>query len=81
MFPPMFPNFPLISTLSLQNLNRNTALATAAIYQSMFGFEDGSVPATFQVSLPFSPLLLTDKLTFCALSFPEGDLHGWMEPS
>ncbi|KAL6905484.1 hypothetical protein ACP4OV_003085 [Aristida adscensionis] len=30
-------------------LKRDTALATAAIYQSMFGLEDGSVPATFQV--------------------------------
>ncbi|XP_054811352.1 putative methyltransferase At1g22800, mitochondrial [Prosopis cineraria] len=30
-------------------LRRDTALATAAIYDSMFGAEDGSVPATFQV--------------------------------
>ncbi|KAJ4766432.1 Malonyl-[acyl-carrier protein] O-methyltransferase [Rhynchospora pubera] len=30
-------------------LKRDTALATAAIYQSMFGAEDGTVPATFQV--------------------------------
>lgn len=30
-------------------LKRDTALATAAIYQSMFGLEDGSIPATFQV--------------------------------
>ncbi|KAF6159675.1 hypothetical protein GIB67_029933 [Kingdonia uniflora] len=30
-------------------LKRETALATAAIYQSMFGAEDGTVPATFQV--------------------------------
>lgn len=30
-------------------LKRDTALATAAVYQSMFGAEDGSVPATFQV--------------------------------
>ena len=33
-----------------QILKRDTALATAAIYDSMFGAEDGSVPATFQVS-------------------------------
>lgn len=32
-----------------QVLKRDTALATAAIYQSMFGLEDGSIPATFQV--------------------------------
>ncbi|KAK4253870.1 hypothetical protein QN277_010490 [Acacia crassicarpa] len=30
-------------------LKRDTAFATAAIYDSMFGAEDGSVPATFQV--------------------------------
>ncbi|VAI56040.1 unnamed protein product [Triticum turgidum subsp. durum] len=30
-------------------LERDTALATAAIYQSMFGLEDGTIPATFQV--------------------------------
>lgn len=30
-------------------LNRDAALATAAVYQSMFGAEDGTVPATFQV--------------------------------
>ena len=32
-------------------LTRETALATAAIYDSMFGAEDGTVPATFQVSI------------------------------
>uniref|UniRef100_A0A7C9E6X0 Uncharacterized protein n=1 Tax=Opuntia streptacantha TaxID=393608 RepID=A0A7C9E6X0_OPUST len=32
-------------------LKRETALATAAVYQSMFGAEDGTVPATFQVSI------------------------------
>lgn len=30
-------------------LKKETALATAAVYQSMFGAEDGTVPATFQV--------------------------------
>ncbi|KFK44370.1 hypothetical protein AALP_AA1G248500 [Arabis alpina] len=30
-------------------LNRETALATAAIYESMFATEDGTIPATFQV--------------------------------
>ncbi|RZB77452.1 putative methyltransferase, mitochondrial isoform B [Glycine soja] len=30
-------------------LKRDTALATAAIYDSMFSAEDGTVPATFQV--------------------------------
>ncbi|XP_021771600.1 putative methyltransferase At1g22800 [Chenopodium quinoa] len=30
-------------------LKKDTALATAAVYQSMFGAEDGTVPATFQV--------------------------------
>ncbi|KAL5702580.1 hypothetical protein ACHQM5_027782 [Ranunculus cassubicifolius] len=30
-------------------LKRDTALATAAVYQTMFGAEDGSIPATFQV--------------------------------
>lgn len=35
--------------LCYQVLKRDTALATAAIYQSMFGLEDGSIPATFQV--------------------------------
>ncbi|KAK3136332.1 hypothetical protein QOZ80_5BG0431900 [Eleusine coracana subsp. coracana] len=39
------------NALSQRNhvLKRDTALAAAAIYQSMFGLEDGSVPATFQV--------------------------------
>lgn len=32
-----------------QILKRDTALATAAIYDSMFSSEDGTVPATFQV--------------------------------
>lgn len=32
-----------------QSLKRDTALATAAIYESMFGAEDGTIPATFQV--------------------------------
>nr|QTZ19536.1 methyltransferase At1g22800 isoform X1 [Bixa orellana] len=30
-------------------LKRETVLATAAIYDSMFAAEDGTVPATFQV--------------------------------
>ncbi|XP_057490637.1 putative methyltransferase At1g22800, mitochondrial isoform X2 [Actinidia eriantha] len=30
-------------------LKRETALATAAVYQSMFAAEDGTIPATFQV--------------------------------
>ncbi|XWS23323.1 hypothetical protein CRYUN_Cryun28dG0002800 [Craigia yunnanensis] len=30
-------------------LNRETALATAAIYDSLFAAEDGTIPATFQV--------------------------------
>lgn len=30
-------------------LKRDTALATAAVYQTMFGAEDGTIPATFQV--------------------------------
>ncbi|KAL0695196.1 hypothetical protein Bca4012_062376 [Brassica carinata] len=34
---------------SKQILNRETALATAAIYDSMFATEDGTIPATFQV--------------------------------
>lgn len=32
-----------------QILKRDTALATAAIYDSMFAAEDGTIPATFQV--------------------------------
>lgn len=31
------------------SLRKDTALATAAVYQAMFGAPDGSVPATFQV--------------------------------
>nr|XP_028950596.1 putative methyltransferase At1g22800, mitochondrial isoform X3 [Malus domestica] len=34
---------------SKQILKRDTALATAAIYDSMFAAEDGTIPATFQV--------------------------------
>lgn len=30
-------------------LKRETALATAAVYESMFAAEDGTIPATFQV--------------------------------
>ena len=32
-----------------QILKRETALATAAVYDSMFAEEDGTIPATFQV--------------------------------
>ena len=39
-----------------QSLNRDTALATAAIYQAMFGEEDGTVGATFQVPPTHKPL-------------------------
>lgn len=38
-----------------QILKRETALATAAIYDSMFGAEDGTVPATFQVGIMEAP--------------------------
>ncbi|KAL2335806.1 hypothetical protein Fmac_010252 [Flemingia macrophylla] len=40
-----------INALSQMNsiLKRDTALATAAIYDSMFSTEDGTIPATFQV--------------------------------
>nr|KYP60244.1 Uncharacterized protein At1g22800 family [Cajanus cajan] len=40
-----------INALSQMNsiLKRDTALATAAIYDSMFSAEDGTIPATFQV--------------------------------
>ena len=37
--------------IGTQILKRETALATAAIYDSMFAAEDGTIPATFQVSL------------------------------
>lgn len=37
---------------SVQILKRETALATAAVYESMFAAEDGTIPATFQVILP-----------------------------
>jgi NADH dehydrogenase [ubiquinone] 1 alpha subcomplex assembly factor 5 len=37
-------------------MSRDTALATASIYQSMFGESDGTIPATFQVG-PSSPLM------------------------
>uniref|UniRef100_M1BPL9 Uncharacterized protein n=4 Tax=Solanum TaxID=4107 RepID=M1BPL9_SOLTU len=30
-------------------LKKDTALATAAIYESMFAAEDGTIPATFQI--------------------------------
>ncbi|XP_022888059.1 putative methyltransferase At1g22800, mitochondrial isoform X2 [Olea europaea var. sylvestris] len=33
----------------LQSSKRDTALATAAVYESMFAAEDGTIPATFQV--------------------------------
>ncbi|KAJ7539001.1 hypothetical protein O6H91_11G072200 [Diphasiastrum complanatum] len=39
-----------------QIMRRDTALAAAAIYESMFGGTDGTVPATFQVSLLLSSL-------------------------
>lgn len=41
--------FLAIHELQKQILKRETALATAAIYDSMFATEDGTVPATFQV--------------------------------
>lgn len=39
-------------------MKRDTALATAAVYESMFAAEDGTIPATFQVILN-KPLMLT----------------------
>lgn len=33
----------------LLTVNRDTALATAAVYQELFGESDGTIPATFQV--------------------------------
>ena len=39
----------MFGTLEYQILNRETALATAAIYESMFAAKDGTIPATFQV--------------------------------
>lgn len=33
-----------------QTVNRDTALATAAVYQEMFGESDGTIPATYQVT-------------------------------
>lgn len=35
----------------VQILKRETALATAAVYESMFAAEDGTIPATYQVNL------------------------------
>uniref|UniRef100_A0A251TAX1 Uncharacterized protein n=1 Tax=Helianthus annuus TaxID=4232 RepID=A0A251TAX1_HELAN len=40
-------------------LKRDTALATAAVYESMFAAEDGSIPTTFQVIFLNHPLLKT----------------------
>ena len=34
-----------------QTVKRDTALATAAVYQEMLGESDGTVPATYQVLL------------------------------
>lgn len=33
----------------ISTVNRDTALATAAVYQEMFGEPDGTIPATYQV--------------------------------
>ena len=53
-----------------QVLKRDTALATAAIYQSMFGLEDGSIPATFQVQyLSFGIQHIKPYLYFCIKNF------------
>lgn len=46
--------------LPKQILNRETALATAAIYDSMFATEDGTIPATFQVCLIEISLWIVD---------------------
>jgi NADH dehydrogenase [ubiquinone] 1 alpha subcomplex assembly factor 5 len=45
-------------------LKRDTALATAAIYESMFAAEDGTVPATFQVILYSTNLLMYSVLYY-----------------
>lgn len=34
---------------------KDTALAAAAMYQAMFGDEDGSIPATYQVRCSLAP--------------------------
>lgn len=46
----LLPHSKFSSKLN-QILKRDTVLATAAIYESMFGAEDGTIPATFQVIL------------------------------
>ena len=33
------------------SMDKDTLLSMAAIYQEMYGLEDGSVPATFEVRL------------------------------
>ncbi|KAK3025967.1 hypothetical protein RJ639_040941 [Escallonia herrerae] len=43
-------------------LKRETALATAAVYESMFAAEDGTVPATFQVRMSS----LSYKIVVCS---------------
>lgn len=78
-----------------QTVNRDTALATAAVYQEMFGEPDGTIPATYQVSdsymlylhyLYYLIFLLFPKNSFQKTINSEfckhgaaGDLHGRLE--
>ena len=34
-----------------KSMSKDTIMAAASVYQSLYGYEDGSVPATFQVCI------------------------------
>lgn len=67
-------------------LKRETALATAAIYESMFAAEDGTIPATFQVGMELYiiSIIVTcdathDYFPFQVVSFNIGFRLAWLD--
>lgn len=66
----------------MQTVNRDTALATAAVYQEMFGEPDGTIPATYQVTYSsmlyaMSDVNLVHKHLFAGLPEPEVSEAVW----
>ena len=61
------------------SVGRDTFLAAASIYQELYGLEDGTIPATFQVFLV--SLFTAVKINKASYNLMRKDYFGdWMEP-
>ncbi len=45
-------------------MSKDTIMAAASVYQKLYGFEDGSVPATFQVCRARNSGLILCKIVY-----------------